>query len=73
MAEIAMKWTKLLRTGALGVKFMGIDLSTIMFNVEGGQKLLEVHKTTFQFFLFLLISSVPLNSWRISIFIFLNS
>lgn len=42
VAEIAMKWTKLLRTGALGVKFMGIDLSTIMFNVEGGQKLLEL-------------------------------
>ncbi|XWS77010.1 hypothetical protein CRYUN_Cryun01aG0227100 [Craigia yunnanensis] len=42
VAEIAMKWTKLLRTGALGVKFMGIDLSTIMFNLEDGQKILEL-------------------------------
>ncbi|XVE73847.1 hypothetical protein DITRI_Ditri11bG0151300 [Diplodiscus trichospermus] len=42
VAEIAMRWTKLLRTGALGVKFMGIDLSTIMFNLEDGQKLLEL-------------------------------
>ncbi|XWS46112.1 hypothetical protein CRYUN_Cryun14cG0035500 [Craigia yunnanensis] len=42
VAEIAMKWTKILRTGALGVKFMGIDLSTIMFNVEDGQKILEL-------------------------------
>ncbi|XVE49909.1 hypothetical protein DITRI_Ditri01bG0119600 [Diplodiscus trichospermus] len=40
--EIAMRWTKLLRTGVLGVKFMGIDLSTIMFNLEDGQKLLEI-------------------------------
>ncbi|XVF80092.1 hypothetical protein PTKIN_Ptkin15bG0042600 [Pterospermum kingtungense] len=42
VAEIAMKWTKLLRTGALGVKFMGIDLGTIMFNMDDGQKLLEL-------------------------------
>ncbi|XWS32164.1 hypothetical protein CRYUN_Cryun23aG0137500 [Craigia yunnanensis] len=42
IAEIAMKWTKLLRTGALGVKFMGIDLSTIMFSPEDGQKILEL-------------------------------
>ncbi|XVF33305.1 hypothetical protein REPUB_Repub17cG0157200 [Reevesia pubescens] len=42
VAEIAMKWTKLLRTGALGVKFMGIDLTTIMFNVEDGHKILEL-------------------------------
>ncbi|XP_022757387.1 uncharacterized protein LOC111304750 [Durio zibethinus] len=42
VAEIAMKWTKVLRTGALGVKFMGIDLSTIMFNMEDGQKILEL-------------------------------
>nr|KJB07361.1 hypothetical protein B456_001G168500 [Gossypium raimondii] len=41
VAEIALKWTQLLRTGALGVKFMGIDLGTIMFNVEDGHKVLE--------------------------------
>ncbi|MBA0605184.1 hypothetical protein Godav_017784 [Gossypium davidsonii] len=43
VAEIALKWTQLLRTGALGVKFMGIDLGTIMFNVEDGHKVLEVN------------------------------
>ncbi|KAB2021719.1 hypothetical protein ERO13_D07G147300v2 [Gossypium hirsutum] len=42
VAEIALKWTQLLRTGALGVKFMGIDLGTIMFNVEDGHKVLEL-------------------------------
>ncbi|KAK8618934.1 hypothetical protein V6N13_132911 [Hibiscus sabdariffa] len=42
VAELAMKWTQLLRTGALGVKFMGIDLGTIMFNVEDGHKVLEL-------------------------------
>ncbi|PQQ00117.1 hypothetical protein Pyn_12383 [Prunus yedoensis var. nudiflora] len=31
-----MKWTKL-RTGALLVRFMGVDLKTIMFNMERGQ------------------------------------
>lgn len=43
VAEIALKWTQLLRTGALGVKFMGIDLGTIMFNLEDGHKVLEVN------------------------------
>lgn len=37
-----MKWTKVLRTGALGVRFMGVDLSTIMFNMEQGQDMTEV-------------------------------
>ncbi|BBN70284.1 hypothetical protein Prudu_1456S000200 [Prunus dulcis] len=42
VAEIAMKWTKVLRTGALGVRFMGVDLSTIMFNMEQGQDMTEL-------------------------------
>ncbi|VVA40667.1 PREDICTED: Mesoderm development candidate 2 [Prunus dulcis] len=42
VAEIAMKWTKVLRTGALGVRFMGDDLNTIMFNMERGQDTTEV-------------------------------
>ncbi|KAE8662479.1 Detected protein of confused Function [Hibiscus syriacus] len=42
VAELAVKWTQLLRTGALGVKFMGIDLGTVMFNVEEGHKVLEL-------------------------------
>ncbi|CAB4300457.1 unnamed protein product [Prunus armeniaca] len=41
VAEIAMKWTKVLRTGALGVRFMGVDLNTIMFNMEQGQDMTE--------------------------------
>lgn len=45
VAEIAMKWTKVLRTGAVEVKFMGVDLSTIMFTMEKGQDATEVHYT----------------------------
>ncbi|CAL9007312.1 unnamed protein product [Prunus brigantina] len=36
-----MKWTKVLRIGALGVRFMGVDLNTIMFNMERGQDMTE--------------------------------
>ncbi|KAL6290314.1 hypothetical protein ACE6H2_007824 [Prunus campanulata] len=42
VAEIAMKWTKVLRPGALGVRFMGVDLNTIMFNMERGQDTTEM-------------------------------
>jgi hypothetical protein len=42
VAETAMKWTKVLRTGAVEVKFMGVDLSTIMFTMERGQDTVEV-------------------------------
>ncbi len=42
VAETAMKWTKVLRTGAVEVKFMGVDLSTIMFTMERGQDTAEV-------------------------------
>lgn len=34
VAEIAMKWTKILRTGAIETKFMGVDSSTVMFTME---------------------------------------
>ncbi|CAK9134397.1 unnamed protein product [Ilex paraguariensis] len=37
LSEIAMKWTKVARTGAIEAKFMGVDLSTIMFIMEKGQ------------------------------------
>ncbi|KAK9279347.1 hypothetical protein L1049_013026 [Liquidambar formosana] len=37
VAEIAMKWTKVLKTGSIEVKFMGVDVSTIMFTMERGQ------------------------------------
>lgn len=42
VAEIAMKWTKVLRTGAIGARFMGVDRSTIMFTMERGQDTAEV-------------------------------
>lgn len=42
VAEIAMKWTQVLRAGAVGVRFMGVDLSTIMFNMESIKDLEEV-------------------------------
>ncbi|KAL8136397.1 hypothetical protein V2J09_002398 [Rumex salicifolius] len=37
VSAIAAKWTKMLKTGGIELKFMGIDLSTIMFNMERGQ------------------------------------
>lgn len=43
VSEIAMKWTKLARTGAIDAKFMGVDVSTIMFTMERGQDTLEVN------------------------------
>lgn len=37
-----MQWTKLAKTGTVDVKFMGVDLSTIMFTLEKGQDSFEV-------------------------------
>ncbi|KAK7394753.1 hypothetical protein VNO78_15290 [Psophocarpus tetragonolobus] len=34
VADFAMKWTHFLRAGAVPVRFMAVDLSTIMFNLE---------------------------------------
>lgn len=42
VAEIAMKWTKILRTGAIETKFMGVDSSTVMFTMEKRQDAEEV-------------------------------
>lgn len=42
VAELAMKWTQVLRTGAVGIRFMGVDLNTIMFNMESIKDLEEV-------------------------------
>ncbi|GFY92521.1 hypothetical protein Acr_08g0009170 [Actinidia rufa] len=42
VSEIAMKWSKLSRTGAIETKFMGFDRSTIMFTMEKGQDSLEL-------------------------------
>lgn len=42
VSEIAMQWTELAKTGTVDVKFMGVDLSTIMFTLEKGQDSFEV-------------------------------
>ncbi|KAF2315292.1 hypothetical protein GH714_038741 [Hevea brasiliensis] len=42
VAEHAMKWTKVLRTAAIEVKFMGVDTSTIMFTLEKGENMVEL-------------------------------
>lgn len=42
VSDIAMKWSKMSRTGAIDVKFMGVDVSTIMFTLEKGQDTLEL-------------------------------
>ncbi|CAI9764208.1 unnamed protein product [Fraxinus pennsylvanica] len=42
VSEIAMKWTNVARTGAIEAKFMGVDLSTIMFSMEKGQDTIEL-------------------------------
>ncbi|KAM3287474.1 putative protein isoform X1 [Capsicum chacoense] len=42
VTEIAMRWTKLARTGAIEAKFMSIDVSTIMFTMEKGQDSIEL-------------------------------
>ncbi|KDP28609.1 hypothetical protein JCGZ_14380 [Jatropha curcas] len=47
VAEIAMKWTKVLRTGAIGVKFTGVDSSTIMFNLEKARHTKELKEFIF--------------------------
>lgn len=42
VTEIARKWTKVLKTGGTDLNFMGVDLSTIMFTLQGGQDADEV-------------------------------
>ncbi|KAG5531701.1 hypothetical protein RHGRI_026353 [Rhododendron griersonianum] len=42
VSNIAMKWSKLLRTSAIETKFMDFDLGTIMFTMEKGQDSLEL-------------------------------
>ncbi|XP_076950293.1 uncharacterized protein LOC143623222 [Bidens hawaiensis] len=42
ITDLAMKWSKVARTGSIEVKFMGVDVSTIMFTLEKGQDTLEL-------------------------------
>jgi len=57
ISEIAMKWTKLLRTGSIETQFMGFDLNTVMFTMEKGQDSIEV------FILLLQVCNPNFNSW----------
>ncbi|KEH23369.1 hypothetical protein MtrunA17_Chr7g0247921 [Medicago truncatula] len=47
VAELAMKWTHVLRTGAVGVRFTGVDLNTIMFNMDSIKDLEELKEFVF--------------------------
>ncbi|WJX82970.1 hypothetical protein P8452_65668 [Trifolium repens] len=47
VAELAMKWTHVLRTGAVGVRFTGVDLNTIMFNMDNIKDLEELKEFVF--------------------------
>lgn len=42
VSEIAMKWSKVVKTGAIEAKFMGVDLTTVMFTMERGLDVSEV-------------------------------
>lgn len=42
VSEIAMKWTKVARTGATEARFNGVDVSTVMFTMPKGRDVLEV-------------------------------
>ncbi|KAK1425170.1 hypothetical protein QVD17_20516 [Tagetes erecta] len=42
ITDLAKKWSKIARTGSIEVKFMGVDVSTIMFTLEKGQDTLEL-------------------------------
>ncbi|KAF7826069.1 putative mesoderm development candidate 2 [Senna tora] len=42
VGNIAKKWTEIMRTGAIGARFMGVDLNTVMFNMERGKDVEEL-------------------------------
>ncbi|KAJ6328659.1 hypothetical protein OIU77_010362 [Salix suchowensis] len=42
VAEIAMKWTKIMKTGGIRVQFTGVDSSTIMFSMDQGRDTMEL-------------------------------
>ncbi|KAG6434321.1 hypothetical protein SASPL_105946 [Salvia splendens] len=42
VSEIAMKWTKVARTGATEARFSTVDLSTLMFTMPKGLNVLEL-------------------------------
>ncbi|KAK4266852.1 hypothetical protein QN277_023718 [Acacia crassicarpa] len=42
VGNIAKKWTEMMRSGSVGARFMGVDLNTVMFNMESGRQLEEL-------------------------------
>ncbi|KAL9673148.1 hypothetical protein QQ045_029401 [Rhodiola kirilowii] len=44
ITELAMKWTKVARTGAIEAQFMGVDSSTIMFTMQRGKDSTELRE-----------------------------
>ncbi|CAN6925788.1 hypothetical protein YC2023_012389 [Brassica napus] len=44
VVEIAMRWTKVLRTGGLGLRIMAVDRSTVMFNMHNGKEVTELRE-----------------------------
>ncbi|CAF1731586.1 unnamed protein product [Brassica oleracea var. botrytis] len=44
VVEIAMRWTKVLRTGGLGLRIIAVDRSTVMFNMHNGKEVTELRE-----------------------------
>ncbi|XP_076948671.1 uncharacterized protein LOC143621025 [Bidens hawaiensis] len=42
VSDLALKWTNLARTGAIGVTFMGFDITTVMLQLQNAQNTYEV-------------------------------
>ncbi|KAJ4951133.1 hypothetical protein NE237_027965 [Protea cynaroides] len=42
VTEIAMKWTKVLKTGSIAANFMAVDTNTIMFTMQRGKDTAEL-------------------------------
>ncbi|KAK9110146.1 hypothetical protein Sjap_018206 [Stephania japonica] len=42
VVEIAMKWSKVLKTGSVNARFVGFDSNTVMYTMESGQDLTEL-------------------------------
>jgi hypothetical protein len=40
---IAARWSNVLRTGSVETKFVAVDFGTLMFTMEKGRDVLEVH------------------------------
>ncbi|KAK9143796.1 hypothetical protein Syun_013196 [Stephania yunnanensis] len=42
VVEIAMKWSKVTKTGSMNVRFTGFDSNALMYTMESGQDIIEV-------------------------------